>query len=276
MTRWARVGPSVIVALGLVAACASGRGTVSTAPGVGSGSVAPIALTVFAAASLKKPFADVEAVYRTGHPGVFLSFSFGASGLLQTQIEQGAPADVFASADARDPQELAAGGFATGPVTIFASNRLAVVVPMANRAGVTSPRDLARPGLKVVAAGDDVPVTEYANQLLDNLAKEAAYPADFAARVKANVVSQEDNAAAILAKIELDEGDAAIVYLSDARSSAKVSSVALPARANVQATYAAVAVRRSTHAAASAVFIAWLAAPEGQAILARHGFLPPP
>jgi molybdate transport system substrate-binding protein len=276
MTRSTCVGLSVILALGIATGCTAGRGAGSSAPAVEPGSPAQIALIVFAAASLKKPFAEVEVVYRTSHPGVFLSLSFGASGLLETQIEQGAPADVFASADARNPQKLAAGGFATDPVTIFAGNRLAIIVPTANRAGVTRPLDLAKPGLKVVAAGDDVPISEYADQLLDNLARQPGYPADFAARVKGNIVSQEDNAAAILAKIELGEGDAAIVYLSDATASTNVSSVAVPAEANVPATYAAVAVKRSTHAAASAEFIAWLAGPEGQAILVRHGFLPPP
>ncbi len=275
MTRLARIGLCVMVALGPVTAC-TGGGSAGPTTAVGSGSAEPIALTIFAASSLKKPFAEVEAVYRTTHPGVFLSFSFGASSLLETQIEQGAPADVFTSADSRNPQKLAAGGFGIDPATVFAGNRLMVIVPAANRAGVTSPRDLTRPGLKVVAAGANAPITEYANQLLDNLAREAGYPPDFATKVKANIVSQEDNVAAVVAKIELDEGDAAIVYATDAEGSTKVRPVAVPDAADVPATYAAVAVKRSTHAAASAAFIAWLAGPDGQAILGRYGFLPPP
>ena len=167
------------------------------------------------------------------------------------------------------------GGFATGPVTDFAGNSLTVIVPTANPAGVSSPLDLAKSGLKVIAAGDDVPITKYADQLVDNLAREAGYPADFSAKVKANVVSKEDNVAAVVSKIELGEGDAAIVYLTDARNSTKVTPVPVPAAANVPATYGAVPVKASQSPGAAAAFISWLAGPDGQAILARFGFLPP-
>lgn len=279
MARSARFGVCVIVAFGLVAACTGGRGAGSTMPTIGSSagssSVRPTALTVFAAASLKKPFAAVEAAYRTVHPEVTLTFSFDASSALETQIEQGAPADVFASADTKNPQKLVDGGFATGPVTSFAGNSLTVIVPTANPAGVSSPLDLARPGLKVIAAGDDVPITKYADQLVDNLAREAGYPADFSAKVEANVVSREDNVAAVVSKIELGEGDAAIVYRTDARNSTKVTPVPVPALANVPATYGAVPVKASQNPGAAAAFISWLAGPDGQAILARFGFLPP-
>jgi molybdate transport system substrate-binding protein len=275
MIRAAKVGLSVIVTIGLVVACTGGRSASSTAPAVGASSVAPIALTVFAAASLKKPFAAVEVAYRTVHPEVTLTFSFDASSALEAQIEQGAPADVFASADTKSPQMLVDGGFAAGTVTNFAGNTLTVIVPTAERAGVSSPLDLAKPGIKVVAAGDDVPITKYADQLLDDLAKEAGYPADFAARVKANVVSREDNVAAVVSKIELGEGDAAIVYVTDAKNSTKVTPVVVPDLANVPATYGAVPVKASNNPAAATAFISWLAGPGGQAILARYGFLAP-
>ena len=230
---------------------------------------------MFAAASLKKAFAEVQTAYEAANPGTTLTLSFDASSALRTQIEQGAPADVFASADMANPQKLVDGGFATGPVTSFAGNTLTVIVPAANPGGVATPADLARAGLKVVAAGDDVPITKYANQLIGNLAGEAGYPADFAAKVRANIVSEEDNVAAVVAKIELGEGDAAIVYGTDARNSTKVTPVAVPDGANVPATYGAVAVKASSNPEAAAAFVAWLAGPDGQAILAKHGFRSP-
>lgn len=247
----------------------------STASSIGP-SPAPATLTVFAAASLKVAFAELGAAYGAANPGTKLTFSFNGSSALEAQIEQGAPADVFASADLANPRKLVDSGFATGPITNFAGNVLTVIVPTANPGGVATPADLAKPGLKVVAAGDDVPITKYANQLLDNLAKEAGYPADFAAKVKANIVSKEDNVAAVVSKIELGEGDVAIVYLTDAENSTQVTPVAVPDSANVPATYGVVAVKASRSPGSAAAFIAWLVGPDGRAILARNGFLPPP
>jgi molybdate transport system substrate-binding protein len=282
------MGPRVVLALvviALLAGCSSG-GSSSGSSGAPSapatsgtsvtpGSAAPASLTVFAAASLKKAFTEVQAAYEAATPGATLTLSFDSSSALRTKIEQGAPADVFASADTANPQKLVDGGFATGAVTSFAGNTLTVIVPASNPGGVATPADLAKAGLKIVAAGDDVPITKYANQLIDNLASEAGYPADFGAKVRANIVSEEDNVAAVVAKIELGEGDAAIVYVTDASNSTKVAAVAVPDAANVPATYGAVAVRASHNPEAAAAFITWLAGPDGQAILAKYGFRPP-
>lgn len=265
---------SLLVAVALlIAACASVAAPSRT--GSSPSASGEVTLTVFAAASLKKAFSDVRAAYEVANPGVRLTMSFDASSALETQIEQGAPADVFASADTRSPQKLVDGGFANGPVTDFAWNKLIVIVPTANPGGVSTPADLARAGLKVVAAGDAVPITTYADQLLDTLAKQTGYPADFAAKVRANVVSREDNVAAVVSKIELGEGDAAIVYVTDAKDSSRVITVAVPDEAGITATYAAVKVKSAKNPEAAAAFIAWLAGSAGQAILANHGFLPP-
>jgi molybdate transport system substrate-binding protein len=208
---------------------------------------------------------------------VTLTLSFGASSTLETQIEQGAPADVFASADTSNPQKLVGKSLAAGAITTFAGNLLTVIVPPANPAGIKTPADLARTGLKFVAAGDSVPITKYANMLLANLAKQPSYPAGFVAAVSANIVSKEDNVAAVVSKIELAEGDAAIVYVTDASTAgSKVTTITVPTAANVPATYGAVAVKASSNAAAAAAFISWLVSPGGQAILAKYGFLPPP
>ena len=130
--------------------------------------------------------------------------------------------------------------------------------------------------MKIIAAGDEVPITKYATQLVDNLAKEPGYPADFAAAYAANIVSREDNVKAVVAKIELGEGDAGIVYVTDAGASTKVATVAVPDSANVLATYAGVVVKASPNPTAAQAFLAWFAGPDGQAILADFGFLPPP
>ena len=268
-----------VVAMSLLAACSTTASNPSVAASTGSAPAAspvqPAALTVFAASSLKQAFGDVKTAYEAANPGTTLTFSFDASSALEAQIAQGGPADVFASADTKNPQKLVDAGLAAGPVTPFAGNRLAIIVPKANPAGVTSPLDLARPGLKIVAAGDDVPITKYANQLLDELAKQPGYPPGLAEKVKAAIVSKEDNVAAVVAKIALGEGDAAIVYETDARDAASLASIAVPEAANVPASYGAVTVKASSHPDAAAAFLGWLTGPDGQAILARHGFLPP-
>ncbi len=182
---------------------------------------------------------------------------------------------MFLSADTRNAQRLVDDGFAAGDAVVFAGNELTVIVPAGNPAGIATPADLARPGVKIVAAGDEVPITTYATQLVANLAAEPGYPSGFEAAYASNVVSREDNVKAVVAKIELGEGDAGIVYRTDAAASSKVETVAVPADANVPASYAAVVVRASSHPAAATGFLDWLTGPDGQRILASFGFLKP-
>jgi molybdate transport system substrate-binding protein len=233
-------------------------------------------LTVFAAASLTKAIGELQGAWQAAHPGSELILSLDASSALRAQIEQGAPADILASADPTNAQLLVDGCLARGPITAFAGNALVVVVPPDNPAGISSPADLARPGVRYVAAGPEVPITRYAMAVIDNLAALPGYPGDFAAAVAANTVSEEDNVRAVVAKVELGEADAAIVYLTDAWSSDGVASLAIPAEANVPATYAAVAVGASSQPGLAAEFLEFLTGPEAQAVLASYGFLPPP
>jgi len=151
-----------------------------------------------------------------------------------------------------------------------------VIVPTANPAGIKTPADLAKPGVKVIAAGDAVPITKYATQLVANLAKESGYPSDFVSAYAANIASKEDNVKAVVAKIELGEGDAAIVYVTDAKASTKVASVDVPPAANVPATYAGVVVEATANASSAQAFLDWFAGADGQKILAGFGFLPSP
>jgi molybdate transport system substrate-binding protein len=229
---------------------------------------------VFAAASLANAFGDLQEPWAAAHPGSELIGSFDASSALRTQIEAGAPADVLASADTRNAQTLVDGCFAPGPITPFAGNALVIVVPTDNPAGIASPADLAREGVRVVAAGAEVPITRYATQAIENLAALEGYPEGFAATVAANTVSEEDNVRAVLAKIELGEGDAAIVYATDAAASDQVETVAIPDEANVPASYAAVTILAAPQPALAAEFLDFLVSPEAQSILAGYGFLP--
>jgi molybdate transport system substrate-binding protein len=277
-----RVTLNLVLAI-IVAACASGGSSSSgsptiTAPTASTGSSAPsappAALTIYGAASLKGALDKAKTAYETANPGTTLTISTDSSATLETQIEQGAPADVFLSADTTNPNKLVDKGLAGAAVT-FSGNKLTIIVPTANPAGVRTPADMARAGVKVIAAGDAVPITKYATQLVANLAKEAGYPADFAARYTANIASKEDNVKAVVAKIELGEGDAGIVYVTDARASTKVSTVDVPATANVPATYSGVVLKASRNAAAAQAFLTWFAGADGQAILGTFGFLPP-
>jgi molybdate transport system substrate-binding protein len=245
------------------------------AAGAGSSVTERIPLVVLGAASLTTALAVVVPAYEAAHPGVSLRVSTGASSALRVQVEQGAPADVFLSADTVNAQALVDERLSSGAAVPFAGNELTVIVPLANPARITSPAGLAAPGVRVVAAGPSVPITKYANLVVANLARQPGYPADFAARYAANVVSQEQDVRAVVAKIEVGEGDGAIVYTTDARASTLVRAVAIPAAANVPATYAGVVVRSSAHVAAATAFLAWLAGPAGRAILGRFGFLAP-
>lgn len=251
-------------------AVAPGASTVPGAPASPATSAAPVAageLTVFGAASLRGAFEAFAPVVQA-ETGLVPVYSFDSSSALRTQIEQGAPADVFASADTRNVVTLLEAGLAQDPV-VFACNQLTIIVPAGNPAGITSAQDLARPGVRVVAAGDEVPITKYAMQLVGNLGISDAYTA--------NIVSREDNVAAVRSRVELGEGDAGIVYVTDAMASGdKVEQVAVPVEANVPATYAAAVVSATDQQTDAATFLGWLTGPEGQAALSTFGFLPVP
>lgn len=271
MTRRA-TGPW-IVTLATVVAVLSGC---SPTRSVGAqATIGPVELTVLAAASLKDVLAAVKTAYEGIVPGITLTISTDASSMLRAQIEQGAPADVFLSADEANPRTLVDAGLADGQAIDFAGNSLTIVVPHDNPAHLVGPRDLAMPGLKIVAAGDEVPITAYARQTVARLAALPGYPADFAAAYDANVVSREQNVRAVLTRIELGEADAALVYRTDALASSKVKLIELPAEAAVSVAYAGVVPRASTHPAAAHAFLDWLKGPAGTAVLAGFGFVAP-
>jgi molybdate transport system substrate-binding protein len=274
-----RIGLSaaLVVAIAACTADASSTqiGAIASGTRPGPSAAARTELTIYAAASLTGVLEQAKAAYETADPGTTLTISTDSSSALETQIEQGAPADVFLSADTANPKKLSDKGLANGAPVTFARNKLTVIVPAGNPAGIASPADLARPGVKIIAAGDEVPITRYAVQLVANLAKQPGYPAGFAAAYATNVVSREDNVKAVVAKIELAEGDAGIVYATDAKASDRIAAVDVPDAANVPASYAGVVVKASANPVAAAAFLAWFAGPDGLAILGDFGFLPP-
>jgi molybdate transport system substrate-binding protein len=250
---------SILGAALLLAACSS--------PAGGRHSI-----TVFAAASLTDAFQALGAAY-TESSGVTVVLSFDASSALRAQIQEGAPADVFASADLANADALVDAGLTHGESQVFAGNTLAVVVPRENRAGVDSWQALASPNLRILAAGPGVPITRYADELVDNLARREDAPAGFARAYADNVVSREDNVRAVLSKVELGEGDAAIVYETDAASSDAISELSLPEETEVVAEYAVVDL---SGADAAGDFMRWLLDDQARSILAGFGFRPPP
>ena len=251
-------------------------GLATAAPSSAAPSAEAVELTVYGAASLKGVLDKAKAAYEAANPGVTVTVSADSSTALATQIQQGAPADVFLSADTKNPKALADAGLTTAAPVPFAGNKLTIIVPTTGTPVVTAPFDLAKPGVKVIAAGDDVPITKYATQLVAKLAKQSGAPAGFAEKYAANIASKEDNVKAVVAKIELGEGDAGIVYVTDAKASDKVTTVDVPDDANVPATYAGVVIKASPHVDAATAFQTWFDGPDGQAILAAAGFVPSP
>jgi molybdate transport system substrate-binding protein len=229
---------------------------------------------VFAASSLTDAFKKVGPAFERSHPGTRVTFSFAASSLLRTQIEQGAPADVFASADHEQMERLARAGKVAG-VTIFVRNRLAVVVPAANPGRIRELADLARPGLRIIITAEQVPIGRYTRQALMKMSQQDAMGTDFQPMVLANVVSQEANVRGLLAKVELGEADAAVVYASDAAAAGrKVRVIAIPARYNEIAVYPAAVVAGSKSPREAAAFVRFLRADAARSILKRYGFQP--
>jgi molybdate transport system substrate-binding protein len=231
-------------------------------------------LVVFAASSLADVFGEIGIAFKTANPGVDVVFNFGSSSTLATQLKDGAPADVFASANTQQMDVARAAGRIMGDPATFAKNRLVLAVPIDNPAHVESLHDLARPGVKLVVAGPNVPVRVYTNTMLDKMAKLSEYGEDYRAAVVKNIVSEEDNVRQVTAKLALGEADAGIVYCSDVTPdlATKVIAIPIPDAINTIATYP-IAVTSSSPALAK-TFVDYVLSDEGQRILNKWGFIP--
>ena len=210
---------------------------------------------MFAAASLTKVFPKVDPSAR---------FSFGGSGALQTQIEEGAPADVFAAASKKQPDALYAKGLVDKPVE-FATNTLVLIVPKSNPAHIRLVGDITRPGVKLVICNATVPCGDYARTAFKNLGITAA--------AMRNVVSQTTDVTQTVAEVALGQADAGFVYVTDADAAAgKVLVVRLPSSAKPHATDYIAVVKAGKNQAAARAFVSRLLSAQGQATLQAAGF----
>jgi molybdate transport system substrate-binding protein len=233
-------------------------------------------VVVFAASSLTDAFQDMAADFQRANPNARLTFNFGASSQLATQLGQGAHADVFASADQVQMDAARTASALQGEDRVFARNRLVLITPRDNPKHIAGLKDLAAPGVKFVTAQPGVPIGQYVSQMLDRATADADYPADFQSRVDANTVSREDNVRQVVSKVQLGEADAAVVYSTDAtpRVRDELQLIEIPDRLQVFAAYP-IAVARGNNATGGDAFVSYVLSPDGQAALAKWGFLPP-
>jgi molybdate transport system substrate-binding protein len=232
-------------------------------------------LTVYAAASLTDAFNDLGKQFEQRHPGTQVIFNFAGSQQLVAQMQEGAAADVFASADSIWMGVAVDSGLIADPVP-FARNLLVVIVPKSNPGRVDKLQDLARSGTKVVLAADAVPVGRYSRTALRNMSGVAGFPADFVRRVLANVVSNETSVKGVVAKVQLGEADAGMVYRSDVTPPVArvVKTIAIPDSLNVLASYPIGVLTQSRMSDLAHQFLDLVVSSEGQTVLQRYNFIP--
>lgn len=246
---------SLLVSPAFLAACGSG--------GTFQGSNLSDYASVFAAASLTDSFKALGSAFQTAHPGITVQFNFAGTPTLVTQIEQGAAADVFASADTTNLDKLTVDGFTSGNSQVFAHNKLEIVVGAGNPKHITGLADLAKPGVIYITEAATVPAGKYALQSLAS------------AGVKVTPKSLETDVKSVVSKIELGEADAGIVYVTDVKAAGStVAGVPIPDSVNVIATYPIVAIKGTTNLDVADTFIAYVLSADGQAMLQSFGFLP--
>jgi molybdate transport system substrate-binding protein len=251
----------VVGALGLIAmvALCSACGTNPSA----SSSALSGTITVFAASSLNAAYTAIGKEFEKTHPGTMVTFTFGGSSMLVSQIQQGAIGDVFASADQPNMQKLINAGLTVQSPIVFARNGLEIVVGRGNPKHITSLADLARSGLVVVLCAPVVPCGHYASQALQK------------AGVSVQPASQEADVKAVLTKVALGEADAGIVYVTDVKAAGgAVEGVAIPPAVNVVAEYPIVILKDSQNRALARAFLSYVLT-DGRPILVRYGFTNP-
>jgi molybdate transport system substrate-binding protein len=251
-----RLAAVLTVAALVLAACGGGDRPSGDLPGSSD------ELKVFAAASLTAAFTELGQRYTSANGGTKVTFNFAGSQALATQIQQSAPADVFAAADLANMDKVKD---LVGTPQSFASNLLAIVVEKGNPRGVEGLDDLGNSDLKVVLAAEEVPAGRYARQALDK------------AGVGVTPVSLEDNVKAVVTKVSLGEADAGIVYVTDvAAGGDKVEGVGIPGPQNVTATYPIATVKAGKAEDKAQAFVDLVLSDQGQRVLEQFGFLPPP
>jgi molybdate transport system substrate-binding protein len=234
-------------------------------------------LVVFAAASLTEPFSELAPPFGAANGGARVSYNFAGSPQLRTQLEQGAKADVFASANKEQMDAALKSGVVTGETPVFAQNKLVVITPKENPGKIEQLEDLARPGLKLVTTARNVPVGQYTRDALAKMSRDARFGPDFQARVSANVKSEEADVKQVVAKVQLGEADAAVVYSTDvsARVAADLRTIAIPDQFNTIADYPIAQVRDARQPDLARAFIAYLVSGRGRDVLKKYSFILP-
>ncbi len=234
-------------------------------------------LVVFAAASLTEPFNEIGPQFGAANGGAKVTYNFGGTPQLRTQLEQGAKADVFASANKEQMDAAVKSGVVTGETPVFAQNKLVVILPKDNPGKVDKLEDLARPGLKLVTTVKNVPVGQYTQDALAKMSKDARFGADFQAKVTANVKSEEQDVKQVVAKVRLGEADAAVVYATDVSPSvsADVKTIAIPDQFNTVADYPIAQVKGAAQPDLARAFIAYVVSGPGRDVLKKFNFILP-
>lgn len=235
--------------------------TLVAAAGCGDVDGADVPARVFAAASLTEPFRALEQVFEADNPGLWIELHFAGSSKLALQIQEGAPADVFASADEYNMAKVAAlAGIASGPIA-FAENRLTIIAEKGNPKDISGLADFAREDLTVVVCGPEVPAGRYARRAFES------------AGVVPRSASDEPNVNAVISKVQFGEVDAGIVYVTDATSAGdSVATVPIPDEHNVVATYPVAILSGGANRTTGEAFLAFLLSERGQAVLRAYGF----
>lgn len=247
-------------ALALLAAGCSASGGSGGGPTASSGGGLSGAITVYAASSLTEAFDTLKARFEKSHPGTHLTISYGASSDLATQIDNGAPVDVFASASTTNMQQVKTVGHATD----FVTNTMEIATPPGNPAHITAVRDLAAPGVKVAVCDPAVPCGAVAQQVLDN------------AKVTVHPTAREADVKSTLAAVESGEVDAGMVYVTDVRAAGKqVHGVPIPAGVNARTAYPIATLTTSKNPSLAKAFVAYVLSPEGTKVLLADGFSKP-
>lgn len=260
----------------LLAACApvqsSGSGTAQTAA---ESNAARTTLHVFAAASLTDAFTQIGNDFTVAHPNVAVVFNFAGSNELATQISSGAPADLFASANVTQMDvAIDSGHIVSGTQRTFVRNRLVVIAPSDNPAGLNALEDLARPGTAILVAASEVPIGRYTLDFLDKAEADGSLGDGYKDAVIANIVSYEQNVRAVLTKVRLGEADAGVVYTSDVGVAAEeVMQIAIPDNLNTIADYPIAPLSDSANPELAQQFMDYLLSPAGQQVLVEYGFI---
>ena len=249
----------------LLAAC-----SISNDGGGGSGgSGGEVELTVSAASSLTDAFGEIGDAFEAGNPGTTVTFNFGPSDGLAGQINEGAPVDVFASASPTWMDSVQDDGPGVTERADFAQNRLAIIVPADNPAGIENLDDLAEDGVQLVLAAEGVPAGDYAREIFQNAAISQA--------ALANVVSNEEDVKAVVTKVLSGDADVGIGYVTDVTPDVadQIRLIPIPDEVNVIATYPIAVVNDSEEADLAQGFVEYVLG-DGQQTLVEYGFLPPP